>query len=324
MGSKNGDETKKTTDKKLALKEQRISDYILPLIPDGALINFVFYEDFNNDGQKEAVVGFTQFSPFPPDSVVLMVSKTSDGFRHSWIVSERSCHFPESCGTFDNAAVADTDGDGVPELVLSQVEGKEHNIVIFIYDWTESGMCLTWKSQRTFFHGSMETMDVDYDGIDEVLVEYGTNSGNEIIETSEACYHVRDGFKYKWNGSDYVESKNNVHMPYESYNIAVSFIRSIWLKEYNKAYEMVLMPGFLGVEGLDDCSLSAFRKYIIKRVRPMLTKNLSKGKLIPSEPYETCCQFTGPDDCFNVELIRTKNQIKIYELQITKKHFDRV
>lgn len=320
MENKNGDETK-ITDKKEALGEQRISDYVLSLIPNGALINFVFFEDFNNDGQKEAIIGYTQFSPFPPDSAVLMISKASDGFSHSWIVNEKSCHCPEVCVTFDNAAVADTDGDGLPELVLSQIEGKEHDIAVFIYDWTDNGMCLAWKSRRQFLHGSMETMDVDNDGIDEVIVECGTNWGSEIIEPSEACYHVRDGFIYKWNGKDYAESNSKVRMPYESYNIAVSFIRSIWLKEYNNAYKMVLLPGFLGVEGLDDSSLNAFKKYIIKKIRPVLSKNLSKGKLIPSEPYETCCQFIGADDCINVELIRTKSEIKIYGLEITKKHF---
>lgn len=320
MENKNGDDTN-TTDKKQALGEQRISDYVSSLIPDGAVIDFVFLEDFNNDGRKEAVIGYTQFTPFPPESAVLMISKNVDGFTHKWIVNDRPRFCPDVCVTFDNAVVADTDGDGLPELVLSQIVGKEHSIAVFIYDWTENGMCLVWKSRRKFPHGSMEAADADNDGIDEVIVECGTNWGSEIIEPSEACYHVRDGFLYKWNGKDYAESSGKVRVPYDSYNTAVNFIRSIWLKDYSNAYKMVLLPGFLGVEGLDDSSLSAFKKYVTKKIRPILAKNLSKGKLIPSEPYETCCQFIGADDFINVELIRIKNEIKIYGLDITKKIF---
>lgn len=303
-----------------ANETQSISEYASALITDGAIIDFVFYEDFNADGDEEAVVGFTRFTPFPPDSEILYISKTPGGIEHKWL-SDTIRDTSSECGRInDNAAASDTDGDGRPELVVSQVIGNDHEIRIFVFDWKDDGVHLAWRSANSFFHGSMETSDIDDDGTDEIIIESGTHLGNEIIDMQDACYHVRKGFTYKWNGKHYEESVNQVRMPYGSYNIAVDFIRAIWLKNYSMAYEMAVMPGFLGLSGLDDSSLAAFKSHIIKKVRPALMRNLSKGKLSPSEPYDTCCQFVGAEDCFTVELIRAKNEIRVYGLEIAKRN----
>jgi hypothetical protein len=180
-------------------------------------------------------------------------------------------------------------------------------------------MHLAWHSEKDFYHGSMEVCDIDGDGTAEIIIESGTHAGNEIIAMEDTCYHVRNGCACKWNGQDYVESVHPVRMPYESYNTAVDFIRALWLKNYRSAFEMVVMPGFLGLTGLDDSSYAAFRNYIARKVRPVLSRNLSAGKLIPSEPYDTCCQFSGPGDCFTIELVRVKSVMKVYSLEITKK-----
>lgn len=303
-----------------ALKdEQSMSEYAAAQISEGAVIDFVFYDDFDSDGSKEAVVGITRFTPFPPDSAVLLVQKKSGKMEHRWLSAADKFTAQGIYGIYDNAAAADTDGDGRPEIVISQVVGQEHDISVFLFDWTDEGVQLVWHSTSNFYHGSMEVNDIDGDGIAEIVVESGTLAGSEIIEMKGASYHVRKGSVFKWNGQAYEESPIQVRMPYESYNTAVDFIRSLWLRQYERAYDMVVMPGFLGLAGLDDSSLPAFKAYISRRVRPILLRNLSRGKLCPSEPYDTCCRFTGSEDCFTVELIRAGNEMKVYAFEITKK-----
>ncbi len=300
-------------------RKRRLSEYTSEQLPAGSVIQFVYYEDFNNDGQKEAVIGITRFSPFPPDSAVILVKEKEDSFDHSWIhFSDRAC---AACGIIDNAAAADTDGDGVPELIVSRVLSHEQDIDIMVLDWPEKDTLKIWHSGRTFFHGSMELNDIDADGISEILVESGTQTGEEIIALKESFYHVREGFAYKWDGEGYTPKANQVRMPYESYNTAVGFLKAIWLQDYDSAYDMVILPGFLGLAGLDDSSPEAFRSYIGRNVLPHLTRNLSKGRLIPAEPFDTCCRFMGAEDCFTIELVCEKNRIRILSLIISKKSF---
>lgn len=322
MIKKNGDGGGKPKQRKnKALKDElSLSEYVAAQISEGAVIDFVFYDDFDSDGSKEAVVGITRFTPFPPDSAVLLVQKKSGKMEHKWLSTIEKPMTQELYGIYDNAVAADTDGDGRPEIVISQVIGHEHDISVFLFDWTDEGVQLAWHSKTGFYHGSMEVNDIDGDGIAELVIESGTLAGSEIIEMQGACYHVRKAGVYKWNGQDYAESSTQVRMPYESYNTAVNFIRSLWLKQYETAYDMVVMPGFLGLAGLDDCSLSAFKTYASRKIRPVLLRNLSKGKLCPSEPYDTCCQFAGYEDCFTVELIRVGRVMKVYALEITKKN----
>lgn len=304
---------RKKTEKKL-----RLSEYTSAQLPKGAVLQFVYYEDFNNDGQKEAVVGITRFSPFPPDSAVIFVKEMQDTFDHTWLhFSDQDAPF---CGIIDNSAVADIDGDSVPELVVSRVLSHEQDIDILVFDWPEKDINKVWHSGRSFFHGSMELDDIDGDGIDEILIESGTNTGEEVLDLNEAFYHVRDGICYKWDGQGYTPMTNRVRMPYLSFNISVEFLKAISQGDYERAYDMVIMPGFLGINGLDDSSLAAFKSYIGKDVMPYLVRNLSKGKLIPAEPYNTCCKFVGAEDCFTIELVLIKDILRICNLTISKKY----
>jgi len=321
MSKKNGGEGKKPKPpgKINAENEQHISEYAAALIPQGAIIDFVFYEDFNGDGMKEAIVGFTRYTPFPPESAVFLIYKVQKGIEHCWLSETDGSFTSENCGTYDNAVVADTDGDGRPELVLSKVFGHEHDISVFIFDWVDQGMKLAWRSERNFFHGSMVVEDIYNGETAGIVIESGTHTGHEIIEMKEACYHVREGWAYRWNGKEYIETAHQVRMPYESYNLAVDFLKALWSKDYRNAFEMVLMPGFLGLKGLEDSSLAAFKSHIAGEIRPVLLHNLSKGKLIPTEPYDTCCQFLGPEDCFTVELVRVKSSMKVCSLGMAKR-----
>lgn len=313
----NGGSKPELPKKKAAKKGLHMSEYAAAQLPNGAVIDFVFLEDFDADGMKEAVVGFTRFTPFPPDSAVLFIRKTEDGMVHGWLSANESSTVYE--GIFDNAVAADVNGDGRPELVLSLAYGQDHCICTYIFGWEENSLQPLWHSACSFYHGYMEVDDIDGDGIAEIVIESGTPAGSEIIAMKDTCYHVREGCMFKWDGHDYIKYSSRVRMPYESYNAAVDLLMAIWSKNYRKAYEKVVMPGFIGLDGLDDSSLNAFKNYINKKIRPAMVQNLSKGKLMPMEPFYTCCQFSGADDYFTIELVRENNIMKVYGIEITKK-----
>jgi hypothetical protein len=107
-------------------------------------------------------------------------------------------------------------------------------------------------------------------------------------------------------------------MPYISFNTAVDFLTAVWASDYEKAYEKVVLPGFMGLEGLDDSSPSAFRSHIEKKLLPVIARNLEKGKLVPAEPSDTCCQFYGTADTFSIELVRVDGRIMVCGLNIIK------
>jgi hypothetical protein len=319
-GKKDGGTGKqKTTCRKINKGNIRLSDYIAAIIPEGSTIQFVLYEDFDHDGLNEAVIGLSRFAPLPPDSAVLIVKANGKGIEHCWLHFTDNSDLPGRAGIIDNSAAADTDGDGFPELVVSRVLSHEHDIDIHVFDWDANGVRRVWHSNRSFFHGSMEVEDIDGDEIAEIVVESGTREGSEFLALDETSYHVRDSFAYKWDGRVFTPRPYHVRMPYASYNKAVEFIRAIWLRDYGHAYKMVVMPGFLGLKGLDDSSINAFKCHIDAKVLPVLMRNLSKGKLVPTEPYDTCCQFIGAEDCFTVELARKENTLMVYGMIITKR-----
>lgn len=295
------------------------SEYAGKLIPDGAVMNFIFYEDFDGDGVREAFIGFTEFSPFPPESSILYIKPSEDGYSHKWLLPHDNMNYEGCPGIYDNAAAVDTDGDGKPELVVSLAEGNGHYLTLCIYDCAEGLPVLAWQSDDAYYHGNAEVADFDGDGRYEVIVEKGTNTGQEILALSEACYHVREGLVFKWDGSSCTGESVQVRMPYQSYNEAVTFLLNLWRKDYRSCYKMAALPFFLGIDGLDDSSLAAFRKYVSKRIRPLLMKNLSKGKLVPSEPCDTCCLFSGAEDDITVELSLDNGLIKVSGISILKR-----
>lgn len=298
-------------------KKKSMSEYAASWIPNGAVIQFIFYEDFDNDGIKEAIIGFSRFSPFPPDSAILLIKYREEELTHIWLPLTDSTSLDQT-GIIDNAAAADTDCDGIPELIVSRTLNSEHEIEVMVFDWKEGSLSPVWRSGDIFYHGSMEVEDIDNDGDPEIIIEYGVETENELIEVSDSCYHVRAGFSYKWDGFSYARSDCRVRMPYISFNTAADFLMAVWTRNFDKAYEKVVLPGFLGLSGLDDSSLSAFRNHIEKKVLPVIGRNLEKGKLVPAEPSDTCCQFYGPEDSFSIELTRIKGRIMVCGLNINK------
>ncbi len=308
--------------KKNTIKVKRMSEYAASQIPDGAVVDFIFFEDFNNDSTKEAVIGVTRFSPFPPDAAILVVKKGECGkMEHFWLPLQDEALKDEGGWVFDNAATADIDGEGAPELVVSRVWSHEHEIDIIVIDWAGDVAYPVWRSERTFFHGSMKLADIDGDGISEIIAECGTGEGSDVISLEESCYHVRESYAYKWNGSGFQSQPNCVSMPYISYNMAVDFLKTTWMAEYVRAYQMVVMPSFLGLSGLDDSSLSAFEAYIDKRIMPVLSRNLGKGRLIPTEPYDTCCRFLGNEDEITIEFVTQDDGVRISKVTFSRRKY---
>lgn len=296
-----------------------IYGYLKKIIPSSAIIDFVFYEDFNGDGIREAVVGFTEFIPFPPESFVIYLKNSGSELKHIEMLSTLLKEGSHNCGIFDNIAIADLDNDDIPEIVLSLAAGNGHHITLFVFDCLNDEPRLVWQSEESFLHGSMEVLERDNEGVVRIIANSGTYEGNELIGMDEASYHVRKSCCYTWNGSTFAGSEHQVRMPYKSYNAAVAFIMYLLKHEYKKAYEMVLMPGFMGLKGLDDCSLEAFRKYVCKQIIPVLQRNLAKKKLIPSEPYDDFCLFCGVYEDIAVEFVNKGGRLLIQCVNIYKK-----
>ena len=295
-----------------------MTGYLKKLIPSKAIIDFVFKEDFDGDGLEEAVVGYTELMPFPPESSVVWLKFEGMELKHIKLLPEAGRQDAYN-GVFDNAAAVDTDNDGLPELVLSLSTGNGHYISVSVYDWIYGRPVSVWKSDEPCYHGSMDIADVDNDGVFEIITDSGTMEGKEILAFEEAGYHMRKSCCYKWDGTTYKGSEYGVRMPYLSFNCAVLFIQCLWQQEYKKAYEMVIMPGFMGLEGLDDSSLSKFKKFVNKHIIPVLCRNLSKGRLVPSEPYDSFCLFSGLNDDISVEMVNKSGRIFIQNLSIHKK-----
>lgn len=295
------------------------SEYAWKLIPEGAVLNFVFHEDFDGDGVREAFAGFTEFSPFPPETTILYIKPVEEGYIHKFLYLPDNTNYEGCPGIYDNAAAADTDGDGRPELVVSFAAGNGHYLTLCIFDCAEGLPELAWQSEDAWYHGSAEVADLDGDGLYEIAVEKGTDTGQEILALSEACYHVREGLELRWSGSAYKGTPGQVRTPYQSYNTAVNFLLSLWRKDYKTCYKMAALPAFLGIDGLDDSSPAAFRKYVSKRIRPVLMRNLSKGKLVPGEPCDTCCLFTGAEDDITVELYPQNGLFRVSGVSIFKR-----
>jgi hypothetical protein len=313
-----GEKPKLPGKKKGRKTDRSFSEYAGKHIPKGAVIDYIFYEDFDGDGEKEAVIGYTQFSPFPPESSIIFIKRADNGYSHLVLTEDRHIEFSDF-GIFDQASAADTDGDGLPELIISLAAGNGHYITLFVFDWYEGIPRLALRTEEGFYHGSLEVCDTDGDRVFELVVESGSMKGNEILELDESCFHVRESCFYKWDGLSYIKWPHHVRMPYQSYNMAVEFLMVLWKQEYRRAHEMAYLPAFMGLDGLDDCNLNAYKRYIEKNIRPVLLRNLLKKKLVPSEPYDAYCMFNGSEDDFTVELVREKGLLKVQSLNVYKK-----
>jgi hypothetical protein len=308
-------------DKKYCRPEKRrknLSSYIKRQIPNDASIEYILSGDFNNDGADEAVVVLSLYFPYPPVPMLIYVwvDEKSQEYKHQTVYLADKSEDAEYC-ILDNLISADVDGDGVAEIVFTMAETGNTYVKIYIIDWIDGEPCLVWQSKQGLPHGCIDVSDTDNDGIYEIISEWSTARGAEIISFEDACYHIRESCCYKWEDGTFACKPWQVRSPYGSYNMCVNFLAAIFNQKYEEIYRQVIVPGFLGLNGLDDCSLKSFVKHMETNVRPILLKNLSKGKLLPSEPFEDYCFFSGPFNNFILELAKKDGVYKVQRMSIT-------
>jgi len=229
-----------------------MSQYVQKLIPEDAIVNFIFKEDFDGDGTSEAVIGYSILEAW--DFSVLYVNRYNDGYKHKLVLTTGGEN-PDSIydvadgmyGLLDVACVADTNGDGKPELVLALTAGNGHFITPLIFHWEGKVPSLAWRTGEGFYQGLQRVNDVDGDGIYEIIVEHSIYNEYGIIQGSEANPHIRTSNYYKWNGETYLPNQYTLSKPeYDAYNTAANFLISLWNDNYEYAYKHITAPSFLG------------------------------------------------------------------------------
>ncbi|PKM90055.1 MAG: hypothetical protein CVU87_03430 [Firmicutes bacterium HGW-Firmicutes-12] len=300
-----------------------IAQYIHKLLPPSSEITFLYQEDFDGDNQDEIILGLTNCETSPPNFSVFFISYNGQDLTHQCILTN-TCN-PESLydessgieGIIDNAFVADTNGDGKSELIITLITGNGHFLTPYLFNWVNKVPTLVWTVNKTFYHGSLDVMDVDLDGIFEVVIEESIWYGKDILSLAESSPHMRLSNLYKWDGKTY---KQKPFQPQDTdrigHNISLYFLLSIAKAKYNRAYELIQLPYFLGLNGVDDNSFDSFLRYLNKNILPILNKNLEKGLLIPAD----LGYFKGEDNDFIFRWSKDKGLIKIHSITINPKN----
>jgi hypothetical protein len=326
--------------------DSSMTDYVKKLLPKNALAEYIISEDFNNDGLEDLLLGYTVYHPYPPLSRIIIISRDrfgdekhdnaicKAGFTYNELFSADGRNKAGYC-IIDNIIKSDIDGDGTPELILSLADSNNKNIKIYIFDWADDGPSLRWCSESSFFHGSLDVFDIDNDGIEELVVEWSTDKGMDIIDSKRACYFYRESCSYKFpqgfkKGLEDCTVQQKILKPrkqYLSYNTSLCFLQNIKNKDYEAAYKQVILPSFIGLGSrhgnpgklgdLDDWSLNSFSQHLDDNIRPYLMNNLNVGKLLPAEPLEDFCFFAGKLHNFSIELVNKGENIKIRRMLVS-------
>ncbi|MDA8097539.1 MAG: hypothetical protein RDV00_02660 [Clostridia bacterium] len=304
------------------------SEYIRELLPENVEVNFIFREDFDGDGRNELVLGYSFAEPEQQAGLqfeVLCLAPCPHGFTRGLVLSTVPGADPlygeddEIHGVFDAAYAVDTNGDGRPELVLGLTAGNGHFVTPYVFHWTRGLPVLAWTTGEAYHHGALYVVDEDGDGVFEVVIE-GSRFADEgeIISVPEAGPHLRERSVCTWDGSTYDCRTFPASPLHSAYQTALTFLWSLWKDDYETAYRLTLLPTFLGLAGLDDSSLNAFRRRVNEYLRPALVRNLEKGSLSP-EPSNSFCWFEGPDDFFTLGLMADKEGVKVVSAYVNPK-----
>ena len=296
-----------------------IAQYIRKLVPQLAEINFLYQEDFDGDGQNEIIIGYTNQEHFPPISSVIIIKYNGEKLKHQCILTNTNnpdSLYDESAGIegiIDCGFVADTNGDGKSELIIALISGNGHFLTPYIFHWVNKAPTLIWNEKKAFYHGSLDVRDFDLDGIFETVIEESIWYGDDMFSLAEASPHMRLAYIYKWDGKTY---RKKPFQPRDTnrigHNISLEFLVNIAQGKYNKAYKLIQLPYFLGLDGLDNNSLEAFKEYVDKNILPLLSKNLQQGLLTP---VDWGC-FQGKEHDFIFQWFNDKGCIKIHSITI--------
>ncbi|MGI6605395.1 MAG: hypothetical protein ACOX2S_10330 [bacterium] len=300
-----------------------MADFVRSLIPQDAKINFIFRTDVDGDGSTEGLVGYTVLDAGGHlVSHVLLIRPVGEGFiSHKLLATSLE---PDSLydaddglyGTLAASYLADTNGDGRQDLVVGLAAGRGHYLKAHIIRFGEEQPALIWSLEEGAYHGSLDVLDVDGDKVSEIIVEGSTWCGEQILSLAEADPHVRLSTCHKWNGQSYSSFPYQVKQPENaSYNVAVAYLGALWEGDYQTAYNLTQLPGFLGLKGLDDSSLDAFREHVDEHIMPELLRNLEKGRLQPQDVHPAYCFFAGINDLIQVSLEHEQGEPKVASIQ---------
>lgn len=295
-----------------------ILEYVRNIVPETALIQYVFYEDFNGDGENEAIVVYSTYAESGINTCVFYAEWIKDSYKHRWLVPGETT---ENYGnhSISDAYAVDLTGDGRTELVLVFV--KATTTYLNIYHWIQGAPKLTFVSDE-FYHGLVEVIDEDRDGACEIILQEETvGEEQQIISSGGYLPHVCESHIFKWNGKTYsrssypVEEKNSA-----AYNTAAKFFLSIWKGDYETAYNLAYLPAFLGVEYLSQNTWEAFRAFVDQNIKPVLMENLELG-LLEIGPYPSFynTSFQGQRHDFRFNFVKEKRLIKVSAVTITPK-----
>jgi hypothetical protein len=304
------------------------SEYVRELLPDWAEVNFIFREDFDGDGREELLLGYSFTEPEQHSGLhfeVLWLASCPHGFVRRLILSTvpgADSMYGEAddiYGVFDAAYAADTNGDGRPELILGLTAGNGHFVTPYVFHWMRGLPMLVWRTAEAYGHGALDVVDEGGEGIFEISIESSRFADEtEIVSVPEAGPHLRERSVCRWNGHTYVCDTHPASRLHSGYQAAVSFLWSLWKGDYEIAYRLTLLPTFLGLDGLDDSSLDAFRRQVDEQLRPALVRNLDRGGLLP-EPSHSFCWFEGAEDFFSLGLMGDKDGVKVVSVYVNPK-----
>ncbi|MTI83118.1 MAG: VCBS repeat-containing protein [Firmicutes bacterium] len=302
----------------MPVRDVNILGYIKDIIPEGAQIQFVFHEDFNGDGKDEAVIVYSNSVKSHTYTYVLYAEMLNNSFKHHWLISETT-QKDYHIHTIIDAYAVDLTGDKRPELVL--VFGKARTTFLCIFHWDQGLPKFSYVTEE-FYHGLVDVIDEDNDGVYEIiLVEETLGEEQEIISSGGYLPHVCVGHIFKWDGQTY--SRN----PYQiktkdtaSFNTAVKFLLSLWKEDYENAYKLVYLPTFLGLENLGQNTMEVFRALVDHSIKPALMKNLETG-LLEVGPYLSFynTSFIGRKYDLNISFANDKGLVKVSSIVVNPK-----
>ncbi|MCF8012137.1 MAG: hypothetical protein K9L17_12950 [Clostridiales bacterium] len=302
------------------MKKLSMSEYAHHLVPEKADINFIFKEDFDNDGELEAVIGYNNWDECMfGNFYILLISQHQDAFEHQWVLTPENKIYESYLHSFPKTAYAvDTTGDGLPELVLGLgLPGTAYNMSPLVIQWHKGLPRPIWKTSETFIEGKLHVVDDNNDGVYDIVIEKAIFDYTDIVSAGGTLPSVQQSTLYKWNEGTYTPNVYSVLAPKDrAFNTAVFFLSAIYKEDYKTAHQLVLLPTFMKLDGLDEFNIDAFSSYVRSNIRPTLAKDIEKAAIMPRYTHSTFCEFEGTNYIYIVSLTHGPGGVKVSSLKI--------
>ncbi len=158
--------------------------------------------DVDKDGMDEIVITFAGGKE-PPSGGVLVAHRDATKYTEAWRA--------EVEWEITDLAVRDSNGDGLPEILVFGRGADKTSYVLSVYAWDGStyralkpqGGPLADQAVFASEYYPPFLDDPDFDGTEEILVFRKTSSSTKYLET----------LVYKWDGKAYVYMRNYIAPP---------------------------------------------------------------------------------------------------------------